>query len=632
MKKLIIILYSFSICWLSVLVQAKPSANDVQNLHIDFKDIIPDLLTNRVSRQFKDALMSRENEEVNSDAGIAMSLIDALQKWADALEAQISMMRGEVLSLKTSNMELSEEVTMLRTKNDELKGMVNNLDSDYAGFKGETAEDFKTMSTSMTEFLNHFDSFSESTRTNFTRLNEKYNSLDKKVQSSEMKMAEVLANNKALSANVQAVMYNASVALFNDMEDLRNHDESFTLQLKELIVSYDKLNDKYDVMANETIAIKDEVLVSLESIKYEVQASHELTISSMGPMMKQFNETFSASIGKLEGNVTILATSQDKLTSEVMTLNSMMASQMSNIQTQANVTISVQDDLVTLANEVNNLQGKFNGSMTTMETQMKQNHEVSVYNSTLLQRGFFSLERHFIEMKRKIFETQLNVVSVNSSLQIIGDLRTEVLTIGQAMANTTTLITDQFHEVHMKTNALQESYNMMWNSTNSLSDKLSRLHANHTYVSGNVADTIAELVDKIGNVDQAVDKVANRTALTETGLSELVNYAFSIDHRVTDLNGNMTKVNATFLDLFDRNIRKVFELHELQGQRIMENSNMIKSNVTQLSLAANIFETELSKVASAYTSLKNALGRTISSTGTIEANVAKLATENIQGM
>ena len=180
MKKLIII---FSICWLSVIVQAKPSANDVQSLHIDFKDIIPDLLTNRVSRQFKDALMSRENEEVNSDAGIAMSLIDALQKWADALEAQISMMRGEVLSLKTSNMELSEEVTMLRTKNDELKGMVNELDSDYAGFKGETAEDFKTMSTSMTEFLNHFDSFSESTRTNFTLLNEKYNGLDKKFQS-----------------------------------------------------------------------------------------------------------------------------------------------------------------------------------------------------------------------------------------------------------------------------------------------------------------------------------------------------------------------------------------------------------------------------------------------------------------
>ena len=62
-------------------------------------------IKNRMSKQFKDNLFS-SSEAVNNDANVAMSLVDALQNWADALEAQISMMRVEVLELKTSNRKL----------------------------------------------------------------------------------------------------------------------------------------------------------------------------------------------------------------------------------------------------------------------------------------------------------------------------------------------------------------------------------------------------------------------------------------------------------------------------------------------------------------------------------------------
>ena len=65
-------------------------------------------------QQFKDAFMQENDDNLDaSEAGIAMSLVDALQKWADALEAQISMMRSEVLTLKSSNLELSNEVSNL---------------------------------------------------------------------------------------------------------------------------------------------------------------------------------------------------------------------------------------------------------------------------------------------------------------------------------------------------------------------------------------------------------------------------------------------------------------------------------------------------------------------------------------
>ena len=295
---------------------------------------------------------------------------------------------------------------------------------------------------------------------------------------------------------------------------------------------------------------------------------------------------------------------------------------MNTIQVQTNMTISVQDDIVNLANVVTDLQGKMNASMMQIDVKINQNHQVSTYNSTLLQRGFFSLERHFIEMKRKIFETQLNVVSINSSLEIIGDLRTEVLTMGQAMANTTTLITDQFHDVHLKTNALQESYNILWNTTTHLDDKINRLEANHTFVTGSFRSNFKELLQQIDIVDSELIKISNRTSLSETGLSELVNFSFHLDQRLSDLKSNVTKINVT-IELIDLSIRKVNELNELQGQRISDNKNLINSNVTQLSLAANIFEAELSKVASGYTSLKNALGRTVSSTGKFVISVTK---------
>ena len=124
-------------------------------------------------------------------------------------------------------------------------------------------------------------------------------------------------------------------------------------------------------------------------------------------------------------------------------------------------------------------------------------------------------------------------------------------------------------------------------------------------------------------MDSELIKISNRTSLSETGLSELVNFSFHLDQRLSDLKSNVTKINVT-IELIDLSIRKVNELNELQGQRILDNKNLINSNVTQLSLAANIFEAELSKVASGYTSLKNALGRTVSSTGKFIISVTKM--------
>ena len=68
----------------------------------------------RNDRQFKQAAE-------NSEDGVAIGLIDALQRWADALEAQINLMRSEVVTLKSANRDLRNQVTELKESDAELR-------------------------------------------------------------------------------------------------------------------------------------------------------------------------------------------------------------------------------------------------------------------------------------------------------------------------------------------------------------------------------------------------------------------------------------------------------------------------------------------------------------------------------
>ncbi len=64
-----------------------------------------DLGAFRIGRQqFKDA--SSGEDDVG---GGGVGLIDALQRWADALEAQITLMRGEMADMRRENRALREE-------------------------------------------------------------------------------------------------------------------------------------------------------------------------------------------------------------------------------------------------------------------------------------------------------------------------------------------------------------------------------------------------------------------------------------------------------------------------------------------------------------------------------------------
>ena len=202
----------------------------------------------------------------------------------------------------------------------------------------------------------------------------------------------------------------------------------------------------------------------------------------------------------------------------------------------------------------------------------------------------------------------MQLVSVNSTLKTIGDLRAEVLVIGQSMANSTVLVAGRFDDLSSTNMAIQDSLAKMWNLTDQLDNKLNKLQTNHTCVSGIFKTGLKDVVAKQDLFEiQLEQKILNKTASLESAVGSLLNYTLDLDTNFMTLKANISMAN--------RRIERVFELYEMQGKRVAENANVIKDNITNLSLAANILEAELSRVASSYAGLKNALSRHISNTG-----------------
>ena len=66
------------------------------------------------------------------DGAVAVSLIDALQRWADALEAQIDIMKSEVEGVRAENKELTRQArTDARLMEGDLWGPIFQYKSYY---------------------------------------------------------------------------------------------------------------------------------------------------------------------------------------------------------------------------------------------------------------------------------------------------------------------------------------------------------------------------------------------------------------------------------------------------------------------------------------------------------------------
>ena len=620
---------------------------------LDLKKIV----RSRVSKQFKDTLFK---ENTNDGGNVAMSLVDALQNWADALEAQISMMKTEVLELKTSNRKLSDEVTALRSENGKLSDKVGVLEETLGNFKGETMDhvqdDIRVMSNSFGDFIDHFNDFTISVMVNFTTFNQSMISISEnnenldegmknmrlehkvereeieqikdKIEENQNRITQIVADNAALGANLQLTLYNTTMAFFADVQAFKGQAETFQIDIQHLKDDFKILNAQQNFIANETETLRENVLTSMEVIQLEVVAMQKATEATLKPLIESMNNTLLENIGKMEANVSKLNMADQDLQQGVFKLNAVVSSNTNSLHTQVNMTLALQDQLITLATTLSELQGNVENTTKIFTLNHEALSEMSIYNSTLLQRGFFSLEKYFIEMKKKLFETELEIVTLNATLVDLGSLRSEVVNIGQTIGNTTALIADRFEDVSSTTMAIQSSLSSVWNATNMLNADLSYLKANHTNLSGILQNGLQDAFIRNEDLQTHLYAGGNKTMLIESGLTGLLNYTLDLDRNLMGVKANVSRVNMT-LSMSNLSLGRLFNLYELQGERVTENTNVLKNNVTKFSIAANILEAELSRVAAAYTGLKNALSRHISNSGNIEVNVQKLMTESI---
>ena len=65
----------------------------------------------------------------------------------------------------------------------------------------------------------------------------------------------------------------------------------------------------------------------------------------------------------------------------------------------------------------------------------------------LKQIVYTTMEKHFVELKQELFDTKLQVITLNSTLYSSNGIRHDLLSIGQAIANTTSYITKRIDKV-----------------------------------------------------------------------------------------------------------------------------------------------------------------------------------------
>uniref|UniRef100_A0A0K2SZP3 C1q domain-containing protein n=1 Tax=Lepeophtheirus salmonis TaxID=72036 RepID=A0A0K2SZP3_LEPSM len=128
-------------------------------------------------RQFRN---SRQFSTMQSDGNdpADVSLIDALQKWADALETQISLTHGEVLTLRSESRTAQEEISQLKSENIRRDTELARLRMETEEIK-ETGKEFaqrlNVLTSSMTNYMNRISSQTERLYFNSSELRDRLN-------------------------------------------------------------------------------------------------------------------------------------------------------------------------------------------------------------------------------------------------------------------------------------------------------------------------------------------------------------------------------------------------------------------------------------------------------------------------
>ncbi|TRY70641.1 hypothetical protein TCAL_15045 [Tigriopus californicus] len=557
-----------------------------------------DLVQYRTSRQFKQAASSNQD-------GVAVGLIDALQRWADALEAQISLMRKEVISIKASNKRLKTEVDDTLDENKALKNQVSALAKDLADTRealnkseGNMAKESSTVNTkvevmrtdlqvfskSFSDFLQHYQDHADQTKANVTSLSKRMNALKGSVQELSSSSGDISGEVKAsleTMTNSIAVLTQTDYILQDRLKQTENMTQAFAseigteiMKLRTTIISPTFFNDAIGNLSREINNAKVENEMNITTLSFSVKA--------------------------LEQNIKLLLLNTTEETEEnIMTIKDAIKQIRQEIKLQSD---AFATDFVSVRKSVDFAKGKYDELSIFADTiNLKLRHNIEVRNNftTVVLLAMNDLGSRIEVSEEALAELQPQLVAFNKSLSnLMGQVGTEIL-------------------------RLQDTNSVLQTRLGLLNDTMTE-HQDATVVNSNVtiglSEKISGLETKLHMVEGNATLLSIKTQQSERNYTIIVRGITSLEKHFIDMKQDMfsTKLNVGVINNTVSNLGLVTEsLGAMQDDmdnvtqtiktklvEMADHSNEVKGEMTILWNTTAVISTKLQEMVQNVTHLQ----------------------------
>ena len=251
-------------------------------------------------------------------------------------------------------------------------------------------------------------------------------------------------------------------------------------------------------------------------------------------------------------------------------------------------------------------------------------------NHTLVVGGLRALEKHFIDVKKDMFETRLNVVSMNDTITQLGERDNDLLRMRDKLAETNDGIVIRLDALGKETNVLRADVGALWNNTVTLSNRVQGLAQN---VSDN-ADSFSAQIGEIHSVNgvhhKALERASNRTNVLEVGITGLMNYSVEVQGNLSRLLVFAAENKAEILELkvadtnLEDKIDEIFDLHDIHTTRVTQTKGLVQANLTRLEGMTSAIESDMATMTARYQTLETLFTNYAKSAGDLEIDVERL--------
>ncbi|XP_040579817.1 uncharacterized protein [Lepeophtheirus salmonis] len=614
-------------------------------------------------RQFRN---SRQFSTMQSDGNdpADVSLIDALQKWADALETQISLTHGEVLTLRSESRTAQEEISQLKSENIRRDTELARLRMETEEVK-ETGKEFaqrlNVLTSSMTNYMNRISSQTERLYFNSSELRDRLN--------------YTITNVDILTSNTDYVKKKLTTqgvdirALLNRLD----RQESSVQKLNRSSLSLDSFSTTIvnltNTVYNDIASIKDSTVTNFTTLAVEMNALklgfrstlfnttnsldkrisalkveiNELNITS-GRLQRYKMETdtkFLRLEGDLESQIVDVETKADlklqtvrqevfRNAGNIEKINISLAHNSQELSHQLSTLNFVQGNIKNYSpNEIlyqfrreilqnnthfhNNFSRIWNTLNIVEKRQKSDSNKVSH-----LSKNLGSFEEYYINLKRQIFQNRLYIVNFNVSLNDLGSLGADLRSATETVMSKSNDLQTNFKNLMDDNDKIRLDLSSIRNNSMSLMMSFDDLTINVSRISGNLKNFKYESRLSTNSIQNDLTFTKNKTYDCELRLSALLNHTLSYRTSLISLRKdfNLTKLSQKQLQSsINSKISKLYEIHSVQTEEITNKISNTRGNLTQLD---DSVVNSLSTLETKLEILKKVLYNTVDSTESLE--------------